>query len=150
MTPVEENAALIFPVIPSVKTPVVSPNSFLNDESILDDQNLCIESHSFQTQYNEIPSLVDAIENSSETSKVPSEEEPEKVEISPCLLVSTDKLQLEVGKLCPNHKEDDILCFQTTIKCHDSDQGRSRTMICSSLKTSRRSSFTSGGRKRVR
>ena len=36
MTPAEENATLIFAVIPSVET----PDSFLNDKSILDDQNL--------------------------------------------------------------------------------------------------------------
>jgi hypothetical protein len=146
MTPLEESATLIIAVCPSVETLIVSPDSFLTNESMLDDQNLCIESHSFQTQYNEIPIPVEAIENTSKTREVPSVEEPKKVEINQCLLVSEGKLHLEVDKLYKNHEDGDILCFQTTIKCDDSELERSRT----SLETSRTSSFTSVGRKRVR
>ena len=108
MTPAEENATLIFAVIPSVETPY----SFLNDKSILDDQNLCIESHSFQTQYDEIPSPVEAIEISSETSEAPSVEEPEKEEIKQRLLVSTDQLQLEVKQLYTNPKRMTFCVFR--------------------------------------
>ena len=120
----EESATLVLAVSPSLEIPVVSPDSFL---------------------YNEIPTPVEAIGNSCEISEAPSEEEPEKVEINPCLPVSTDKFQLEVEKLYPNHEEDDIQCFQTTIQRDDSDQEISRTKKCSSLKTSRTLAFTSGG-----
>jgi hypothetical protein len=144
MTPTEESVNLIFAVCPCVETPVVSPDSFLEDESILDDQNLSIESHSSRTQYNDIPSPVEALENTSETSEVPGVEEPDKVEINP------DKCQLEVDKLYSNLEEDDIQCFQTTSKHHESNQESTRTTIFSSLKTSRSSSFNSGGRKRVK
>ena len=107
MTPAEETATLIF-----VETPVVSPDTSLSDESIPDDQNLCIESHSFQTQYDEIPSPVEAIEISSETSEAPSVEEPEKEEIKQRLLVSTDQLQLEVKQLYTNPKRMTFCVFR--------------------------------------
>ena len=163
--PAEGSATPILAVSPRVVSPVVSPDSCLDEESILDDQNLCIEcasSYSFPIQNEEIPTPV---ENDSDTNDYPKTEElfkissptpqSERVEINAGLHVSTDKLktllkQLEVDKLYPYQEEDDILCASTPIQCHETAQQRSKLKKCSSLKTSRTPPVTSEFRKVVR
>ena len=163
----EGSATPILVLTSRVDSPVVSPDSCLDEESILDDHDLCIEcasSHSFHLQNEEIPT---PFENDSETVDDPSIEEPEvfkissptpqpeRVEINAGLHVSTDKLkillkQLEVDKLYPYQEEDDILCASTPIQCHETAQQRSKLKKCSSLKTSRTPPVTSEFRKVVR
>eukprot|EP00090_Calanus_glacialis_P046388 TRINITY_DN909_c0_g1_i10.p1 TRINITY_DN909_c0_g1~~TRINITY_DN909_c0_g1_i10.p1 ORF type:complete len:632 (-),score=221.93 TRINITY_DN909_c0_g1_i10:191-2086(-) len=66
VTDQEGSATPILAASPQVDSPIVSPDSCLDQESILDDQNLCIEcasAHSFQTQHGESPSLVETDDN---------------------------------------------------------------------------------------
>lgn len=161
VTDQEGSATPILAASPQVDSPIVSPDSCLGEESILDDQNLCIEYASTQTQHEESPEIVETDDNLENTvtrveidvsSPTP---EPEKVEINSGLHVSTDKLntllrQLEVDKLYPNEEEDDILLSPRPIQRHDSVQERPKLRKCSSLKTSRTPPVTPGGRKIVR
>ena len=149
----------------------MSPDSFLDEESILEDQNLCIEcasSHSFQVQNEEIPTPPEVMENDIEIIEDPSIKEseiikissqtpqPGLVEINACLHVSTDKLnsllrQLEVDKFYPNEEEEvDILCSLTPIQCHETVKQRSNFKKCFSQKSNRTPKVTSGFKKFVR
>jgi hypothetical protein len=163
--PSERSATPIFAVSPRVDSPLVSPDSCLDEDSILDDQDLCIEcasSHSFQMQNEETPiPVVNAVETiddpkTEEVFKVSSPTpQPERVQINAGLHVSTDKLktllkQLEVDKMNPCQEEDDILSSPTPIPCHETAQKRSKLKKCSSLKTSRVPPITSELRKGVR
>lgn len=150
VTDQEGSATPILAASPQVDSPIVSPDSCLGEESILDDQNLCTECALVETDDN-LENTVTRVEIDV-SSPTP---EPEKVEISSGLHVSTDKLntllrQLEVDKLYPNEEEDDILLSPRPIQRHDSVQERPKLRKCSSLKTSRTPPVTPGGRKIVR
>merc|ERR1719318_1125937 len=116
VTDQEGSANPILAASPQVDSPLVSPDSCMDEENILDDQNLCIEcasAHSFQTQ-EESTSLVetdDFLENT-ETREDPdtdSDSDTRKIEqIQTIIEPSIAELETDVASPTPEPEKVEI------------------------------------------
>ena len=110
-----DSATPILAASPQVDSPIVSPDSYLDQESNLDDQNFCIEcasALSFQTQHEETPALVetdDNLENIVARVKPDTDSDASNIEqIQTLNLPSIAELEIDVSSPSPEPEKVEI------------------------------------------